>query len=300
MHRIVVVGAGVVGQVYAGLLARAGNRVSIVARGPRADRLRASGIVLERDGHVVRPPCRVVETIAEGGTADVVIVAVRGDQLPSAGGDVAACDADTVVCMANPLQHRQEFTRRVGAGRTVFAFSGIGGRRADDGVVAFHAVRRQPTVVDVAAARGAAVVRLMQDAGMPVRAETRMTAWLATHSLFIAGIGSALLAAAHGSQDLAGMTPQVREFVDAVSEAFDALAQRGHPVTPASLRTIFGRVPRRLATRYWQRQFAAPLVRLAIEPHIVATRDTEFPQIVAQARDLVGDAAPRYLRLLAR
>jgi 2-dehydropantoate 2-reductase len=45
--RIVVVGPGVVGSIYGGLLARSGHDVTLVARGQRLADLRTHGLVLE-------------------------------------------------------------------------------------------------------------------------------------------------------------------------------------------------------------------------------------------------------------
>ena len=90
MSRVVVVGAGVVGQTYAGLLASAGHDVSLVARGHRAERLRTSGIALQRRDLTSRPTCHIVSSLDGAGPADVVLVAVRGDQLPTVQSEIAA------------------------------------------------------------------------------------------------------------------------------------------------------------------------------------------------------------------
>lgn len=124
-----------------------------------------------------------------------------------------------------------------------------------------------------------------------------MSAWLDTHNLFIAGIGAAVLAG-QGCDVVAGSRHQARELVAAIGEAFDAVQSRGQAVRPGSLRAIFGRVPLALAAHYWQRQFAGPTVRVSIAPHVLATRHSEFPQVVDRALDLVGSAAPRYRRLV--
>lgn len=295
---IAVVGAGVVGQTYAGLLADAGHDVSIVARGRRADQLRLSGIVLHRDGSTSRPRCRVVNRLAEARTAEVVIVAVRGDQLSSVQAEVAASLAPIVVCMANPLGKRESFEQAVGAERTVFAFSGIGGLIAEAGSVRYHSVRQQPTVVDVGTSAGATVAELMSTTGLAVHREHQMASWLDTRSVFIAGIGAGVLTTENGASGIARSRERTRQIVGAISEAFDALQGHDLPIRPAALRTIFGRVPTWLAARYWQHQFGGPMVQVSIAPHVLATRYTEFPHVAAHALTLVGHDAPRFRRLV--
>jgi len=298
MSKVVVIGAGVVGQTYASLLANAGHDVSIVARGHRADQLRSSGIVLNQGGRVSRTTCRVIDALDDAESADVVLIAVRGDQLRSVQNEVAASAASIVACMSNPLGHRETFEQQVGAQRTVFAFSGIGGLIAEDGSVHYHCVRQQPTVVDVGANAGPAVAELMTSTGLTVRRENQMNSWLDTHTVFIGGIGAAILTTENGAPEIAQSRKRVRKIVLAVSEAFDALQQHGVPVRPAALRTIFGRVPTWFSTRYWQRQFAGPMVQVSIAPHVLSTRASEFPQLVDYALSLVGQDAPDYRRMV--
>lgn len=125
-----------------------------------------------------------------------------------------------------------------------------------------------------------------------------MPAWLDTHTLFIAGVGAAVLAAREGAPDVATSRSRARELVRAIGDGFDALQESGCAVRPPALRAIFGRVPTWFAGRYWQRQFAGPTVRVSIEPHVIATRSSEFPQLADRAIGLVGERAPRYRQLV--
>src|SRR5882724_8027928 len=89
---ILVYGAGVIGSVYAARLQEAGYTVSLLARGERAVALRAQGIVLENASTGQRTTTRVslVEHLAPTDSYDVVIVAVRLNQLASILPDLAA------------------------------------------------------------------------------------------------------------------------------------------------------------------------------------------------------------------
>ncbi len=81
---IAVVGAGSVGQVYAGLLAADGHEVTLVARPGRAEALQKNGLVLRhgrRRPEVVRVT-RVVSALPKGRRFDHVLIAVRFEQLP--------------------------------------------------------------------------------------------------------------------------------------------------------------------------------------------------------------------------
>ncbi len=81
--RIAIVGAGGVGGLVGGLLARAGTEVAFLARGPNLEALRRDGLHVESTRgtfHVAR-----VEASDDPGTlrpADAVLVTVKGWQLP--------------------------------------------------------------------------------------------------------------------------------------------------------------------------------------------------------------------------
>lgn len=80
--RVVVVGAGGVGGLIGGLLARAGTQVAFVARGEHLAAMRAGGLRVDspRAAFTVAP-VQASEDPAELGKADVVLVAVKGWQV---------------------------------------------------------------------------------------------------------------------------------------------------------------------------------------------------------------------------
>ena len=78
------VGAGVVGTVYGAHLAAAGNTVSVLSHGPRTEEVAAGGL-RARDltgGGLAEAKAAVVPDAS--GDYDMVLVAVRRDQLASA------------------------------------------------------------------------------------------------------------------------------------------------------------------------------------------------------------------------
>lgn len=90
MTRLAVLGAGVVGSVYAALLAGAGNDVVLVARGRRLVQLREQGLRVDLDGVTVTPTVGLAEQL-EDAHADVLLVAVRADQLADGLEQIAGC-----------------------------------------------------------------------------------------------------------------------------------------------------------------------------------------------------------------
>ena len=82
--KMLVVGAGVIGTVYGAHIAAAGNKVSVLSHGPRTSEVAAAGLSA-RDvlsGGRVDTEADVVPDAS--GDYDLVLVAVRRDQLSSA------------------------------------------------------------------------------------------------------------------------------------------------------------------------------------------------------------------------
>lgn len=83
--RIAVVGTGAVGGFFGGRLAQAGNDVTFVARGTHLQALQTSGLRVESvDGNFAVQPVQVTDDAAAIGAVDVVLLAVKGWQVPDA------------------------------------------------------------------------------------------------------------------------------------------------------------------------------------------------------------------------
>src|SRR5262249_49926362 len=79
--RVCIIGAGAVGTFIGARLARAGCRVTALARGATAVSLRAHGFRLVMDGALVSAPVAVVEGTTGVGEQDLVVLAVKGPSL---------------------------------------------------------------------------------------------------------------------------------------------------------------------------------------------------------------------------
>lgn len=292
--RIAILGAGVVGQVYADRLARSGQDVWLLARGGTLETLQENGIhalLRGRKGAALPSPppsaVHVVGSPAEIPGVDLAILAVRADQVESALPTLDQVDAALVLTLVNLGGDARDVTERIGQERTVLGFPGVGGHRGPH-EVSYHEVRQQPTMIGRAGGREQAVTSVLRGAGFTVDVVDDAPSWLVTHTVFIAGIGAAILEAG-SSESLGRDRRRTGQMIRSVADGFHALTARGIVVTPAPLRTIFTRMPRLISVPYWQHQLTGDLGRLALAPHVIQTRASEFPKLVAQARSLTGN-----------
>jgi 2-dehydropantoate 2-reductase len=84
MTRVTVFGAGAIGGLIGGTLARAGVEVSLVARGAHLDAIRREGLQVVQGGERFRQAVPASADPRDFGSQDVVILTVKAPALPSA------------------------------------------------------------------------------------------------------------------------------------------------------------------------------------------------------------------------
>jgi 2-dehydropantoate 2-reductase len=102
--KICIYGAGAVGGLMAGWLARAGHEVSLVARGAQLEAIRASGLRIREGatGEIIVTRPRAESDPAKLGPQDCVIVTVKGQSLPEVAariGPLLGADTSIVTAM---------------------------------------------------------------------------------------------------------------------------------------------------------------------------------------------------------
>jgi 2-dehydropantoate 2-reductase len=80
--KICVYGAGAIGGFIGAKLARAGQDVTLIARGPHLEAMRKNGLTLRSEGETVNVRPRVTQDSREAGPQDYVILSVKAHALP--------------------------------------------------------------------------------------------------------------------------------------------------------------------------------------------------------------------------
>lgn len=82
MTRVCVYGAGAIGGLMAAALAEGGADVSLVARGPHLEAIKAKGMILRRDGAEKTYDLKASDNPADLGEQDFVIVTLKAHSVP--------------------------------------------------------------------------------------------------------------------------------------------------------------------------------------------------------------------------
>jgi 2-dehydropantoate 2-reductase len=131
--KILIVGAGVIGQIYAARLHKAGHEVTVLARHQTLQTLIQDGITLVNEARPDPPVQRVpvrVEVTGEVGpdrSFELALVTVRRDQVDEILPALAGLPARLVVMMQNNSLDLAHVSDIVGHDRTLFGFPASAG-----------------------------------------------------------------------------------------------------------------------------------------------------------------------------
>ena len=308
--RVLVIGAGVIGSVYAAFLKEGGHEVAVLARGRRLAELREHGIRLEAapSGRRIDAKVEVVETLDPARDDDLVLVALPVHQVPSVLPLLASArDGAPVVFVGNHVGQPARQTAALGADRVLMGFPDFGGCFAE-GRIRFatrtgrdHALGLTLGELDGAkSARVARIAEAFAEASIEVEVEPRIEAWLTGHVAFVLPILFGLARHANDSEALAADRVTLREMARAIREGLVVVRALGHPVTPLQLRLILW-LPARVTAAVLGKMVASEFAKVAFAGHAGAA-SSEFEQLWTDFRALVersGVAAPTLERLHA-
>lgn len=303
--RILVLGAGVIGSVYAGKLLQVGHEVVLLARGRRLSDLQTHGLILqeaESGDRMVLP----VPSVSEAGSKDrydLVLVSVRSEQLASTLALLTAMtDGSDVLFFGNTLGQQAELTAALGS-RALFGFPAAGGVR-DGPIIKYVLISQQKTMLGepngTTTSRARQLHAVLSEAGFSTRISPDIDSWLMGHTAFIVPIAFALYRVRIDAARLAADPTTMRLMVLATRQAFTALRAAGNAEIPTNLRVLY-RLPTVLVVAYWQRVLASPRGELWFAAHTRAAPE-EMRALADQlqaALTRAGRPTPHLDRLLA-
>ena len=283
--KVLIVGAGVIGTVYGAHVAAAGHQVSVLRHEPRTGDVAARGMCARDvlDGERVEVETEVVPDAS--GDYDVVLVAVRRDQLAAACAGLAVLTGKpAVVFFGNNPAGRAAIPGDL-PGHAYLGFPGVGGVMAG-GTAAYVRIRQQPTALQRSPdARLAALESALSSRGFAIQRVADMDGWLAYHAAFIACVAAALYRCGSDPVRLAADRPVLALMCRAITGAFAGLRGQGTAGVPRNLAVLHSPPLRAVAVRYWARTMRSPMGELCFAGH---SRHAE-----AEMRALGRDTAAR-------
>ena len=189
--RIAVMGAGSTGGYFGGMLARAGNDVSLIARGAHLQAIRADGLRVVRDDEEFTVQCPASDDPKTIGPVDLVLLNVKtyqNEQAIIAMSPLIGTDT-SVLCLQNGIDSYQAAARAFGDDKVLPGAAYIEAGRLSPGVVrqAGSVVRIVFGEVDGSqSSRGRTILETLTAAGIPAELSNDIRTGLWSKFLFIA------------------------------------------------------------------------------------------------------------------
>ncbi len=198
-NKILVIGAGVIGSLYAAKLAKSGCNVTVLARGERLSCIKENGLLIKsvRSSKPEKVAVSVVDALYPGDNYDFILVAVRAENLKELYPLLKNNCSPNIVFMVNNYSGSGEYINEIGRKRTVVAFPGAGGF-IKNGIVHYHIISRfiQPTTIgdfsEDGSSRIKALKKIFCKAGLYVSINRDMNSWLINHLALVCPLANAI------------------------------------------------------------------------------------------------------------
>ena len=138
--RIAIMGAGAVGGYFGGLLSRAGNDVTFIARGAHLAAMQANGLTLETpNGTLEVKNARFVAEPADAGPSDVVLFAVKAYDIEAAAMPLKPLvgAGSTVISVLNGVDHQDRIGAVLGAQNVIGGLAMVSGVITAPGMIRY-------------------------------------------------------------------------------------------------------------------------------------------------------------------
>lgn len=144
-NRLLIVGAGVIGSVYALRFAQYGLDVTVLARGQRLDALRRNGLRYHDNGTIKQLSIKTMDKLEDDDIYDFIFVPVRYDQAESALSAIKNNQSRTIVTLTNTIGY--DTWLEIVGDRLLPGFPGAGGDIKGDVLYAqFGSAKHQGTI----------------------------------------------------------------------------------------------------------------------------------------------------------
>jgi 2-dehydropantoate 2-reductase len=266
--QVLIIGAGVIGTVYGAHLGAAGHTVHVFSHPPRNEDIAIRGLAAHEvlDDSRAEATARVVTDIGAD-RYDLVLVAVRSDQLSHTSGQLTALSGSpTVLFFGNNPGGRSTLPTEV-PGAVRLGFPGVGGVIRDGGAE-YVRIRQQPTALEAGSdPRLADLERTLSKRGFAIQRVNDMDGWLAYHAAFVACVAAALYSCGTDAAQLAADRQTLGLMCTAVTEAFAAFRRAGVTGLPRNLAILHSPPLKAVAIRYWARTMRSPAGELCFAAH---------------------------------
>lgn len=296
--RVLIVGAGVIGSIYAVKLSKAGYAVTMYARSGRLEELQKNGLAyLSNDtDKVEKADVKIIDKLSEDDFYDYIFITVRYEQIEAALSDIKSnCSKNIVTMVNNPFGYCK-WEGIVGKNRIIPAFPGAGGK-IENGVLYYKLTPRlvQPTTVgELAGEKSNRILQLykmLKSSGFPVSMCNYMDAWQKSHLAMVIPLANSIYFDGGDNYTTAQNKEAIHNMSLSLKENFNFLKAVGVAITPPKL-NVFRLCPIWVLDIILKRLYKTKFAETLISNHALNARremgllNDEFVEL-ARSKDVI-------------
>ncbi|MGE7606984.1 ketopantoate reductase family protein [Peribacillus frigoritolerans] len=239
--RVLVLGAGVLGSYLAHSLIKAGNDVTMLARGKRFEQLNTNGLVIKHyfQKKTTVDIVDVISELKEDDLYDLIFVVMKYNQFPSIYSTLANNISDNIVLVGNnadPKKMESEIQKLSKSKKNIgFGFQTSAGMREDSGrVISIHG---KGNVMFGDLNGDLSLQQTFKKAfgtHYKVKIERDIEAWLLTHYVFILPMNSLLYLNDLNTKKISKSKVDLNKMIEATDEGYKVLKENGVNITPVT------------------------------------------------------------------
>ena len=272
--RILVYGAGVLGCNIARGLFRAGNDVTLLARGKWADEIKKNGLRI-KDKFSLRVSVSRVSTVTEltpNDVYDVIFVAVRYTQIDSVIGALRANKSKNIVFVGNNV-HASATAARLSDKNVMFAFASAAGHREPDRVISVDLCKITIGQTEDAPSNEKLIKRIFDGSKYKITYEPNMGDYLLCHAAFVLPPVFACYKTDGNLKKLKKDNAYLNRLTDANIEGYRAIKNAGHKILPKEDENFESAAYRKTCFRFFKLMCVTVLGKICVSDHAMNAVD---------------------------
>ena len=279
--KILVYGAGVIGSIFAGKLAKKGYNITVLARGNRFREIIENGIVLKNslNNKLDTINIKVIDTLNENDIYDYIIVAVQNNQTNDILPVLEKNKSQNIVFVVNNPLGYKHWIKIIGYERIMIGFPSAGGERIN-GVVNYFIGKgivklfQSTTFGELNGKKTERLKKLysvFKKSGFSPSINNKMDWWQKTHLSIVLPIAKALYRYQSNNYELAKSYETLRNMVLATRELFSVLKSNNIKITPRKL--LFYYLPVNIIGKIWQIVMKTKIAEYAMAKHTIVGKE---------------------------
>jgi len=279
--RILVYGAGVIGSIFAGKIAKTGYDVTILARGNRLNEIKEKGIILYNsiNGKMDTIKIKTIDILKEDDIFNYVIITVQNNQIENILPVLEKNKSPNIVFAVNTPLGYEKWTKYVGSNRIIIGFPSAGGERKE-GVIHYfigkgiNKVFQSTTFGELngkKTQRLKELYKIFKKSGFSPSINKRMDWWQKTHVAVVLPIAKALYRYQSNNYELSKSFETIKNMIYGTRELFSVLRSSGIKITPKKLYFYF--LPVIIIGKIWQSMMGTKMAEFAMAKHTIVGKE---------------------------